>query len=169
MTTPHNLHYVPGMPYVLDEDGNRLPDVDKLRASPFTNVYAHSQMHARPTLACGPTLTQGEFKDECDINQIMRRYTQTGRLPITPVMAAYGDFSETGDYQTMLQQVLDAQAAFGELPSNIRERFNHDPGRLLMFLNDPMNLDEAVKLGLVTAPASPPVTPTPAPQGSDPK
>lgn len=157
------------MPYVLDEDGNRLPDVEKLRSSPHTNVYAHSQMHPRPTLTCGESLTQGEFKDECDINVIMRRYTQTGRLPTMPVNAVFGDFSETGDYQTMLQQVMDAQRAFDELPSHLRERFNHNPGTLLNFLHDPNNLDEAVKLGLVTTTAKPPTTPSPTPQASDPK
>ena len=45
-----------------------------------------------------PSLTRQSFKDECDVNQIVKRYTETGminHIPRTP--AQYGDAPE-GDF-----------------------------------------------------------------------
>lgn len=68
------IKYVPGMPWRL-VDGVRLPDLEAIRACPFPTPYTASQFGARPTLNCDPdsSETQQEFKDECDINIIMRR------------------------------------------------------------------------------------------------
>lgn len=96
------------------------------------------------------SLTHIECLQECDINYLVKRYTQTGswgngddRLPID------GLNGFTGDFQQMMDQLVEAQNAFDELPSNIRDRFANDPGRLLDFLRDDANRDEAVKLGLI--------------------
>ena len=35
------------------------------------------------------------------------------------------------------------------LPAKIRARFDHDPNALLQFLNDPINRDEAIEIGLI--------------------
>lgn len=167
MTEP-KIIFVPGMPYVLDEDGNRLPDLDRIRASKFPTPYTASQFGGRPTVACAPdsSETSQEFKDECDINIIMRRYAATGALPALNMQARYGDFSEVPDYQDALQTVLQAQEDFAQLPAALRDRFNHDPGRLLAFLQDANNRDEAIKLGLIT---SPPVPTTASPAATPPQ
>ena len=39
---------------------------------------------------------------------------------------------------------------FDSLPSSLRERFSNDPSRLLAFVDDESNFDEAVKLGLLS-------------------
>lgn len=158
-----SIRYVPGMPWKLDPEGNRVPDLDAIRACPFVTPYTHSQFHPRPRLKCDPdsSLTQQEFTDECDINIIMRRYAQTGRLPGPLLPPQYGDFGDMGDYFESLQFIQQAQEDFLTLPSTIRERFNNDPGALLQFLHDPRNREEAVTLGLVAA-AAPPGASAPA-------
>lgn len=154
MIERNSLKYVPGMPWKLDDEGNRVPDIERIDANPFPSPYTHSQRGGRPVLACPPdsSMTQQEFKEECDINQIMRRFKLTGALPTTAAMPMYGDFSEVTDYMDALNQITFAQQQFAELPALLRERFNHNPGQLLAFLSDSKNRDEAIRLGLLPTP-----------------
>lgn len=110
------------------------------------------------------SLTQQQFKDECDINNIMRKYSDTGQFThLTQKTGMYADFSNIQDYQTMLDTVRYADEAFNTLPAQIRARFRNNPGDLLEFLQDPKNEPEAIALGLAIAK---PQIPTPSvPQG----
>lgn len=95
------------------------------------------------------TLTQQQFKDECDINNIVKRYSDTGILPVSTKVGAFLDVSNVQDYQTSLQTVYEAQKAFDALPSNIRSHFENDPNKLIAFIEDDANREEAIKLGLI--------------------
>jgi len=101
-------------------------------------------------LACeDASLTQQHFRDETDINNILRQFNVTGLLPETPVSPKYGDFTGIGDYHTALLRVMATEEEFMNLPANIRARFDNDAGNLIEFLNDDNNREEAEKLGLV--------------------
>ena len=101
-------------------------------------------------LACEePTLAQQQFKDECDINNILRQFNITGLLPENPVSPRYGDFTNAVDYHSALNAVIAAQSEFDALPAQLRARFDNDPENLINFLDNPENLDEAISLGLV--------------------
>jgi phage internal scaffolding protein len=104
-----------------------------------------------------PSLVQEHFEAESNINNIMARYQKTGVLGtgIGTRIAQFGDFSNVPDFQGALNQILEAQDSFLELPSEMREKFNNNPGKLIEFLNDPKNRDEAIKLGLFNAPEAP--------------
>lgn len=100
-----------------------------------------------------PTMTQQQFKDESDINNLVDRFLRTGEIPPVDARAMYGDFVDSPQsYQEALDAVFEAQAGFDALPSKVRQRFNNDPAELLAFLQDSANLDEAIKLGLVEKP-----------------
>lgn len=100
-----------------------------------------------------PTLTKQASKEECDINTILRKHSQGNLLShVNTIQGQFGDFSEIPDYQSSLDAVLNAQAAFANLPSKVRARFNHDPGALISFLEDDLNRDEAIALGLLETP-----------------
>lgn len=102
--------------------------------------------------------TQQHFKDETDINNILRQFNVTGLLPQKAMSPRYGDFTGVGDYQTALNQVIAAEGEFMTLPAQLRAKFNNDPQELIEFLNNPENIDEARKLGLVNKPeASAPI------------
>lgn len=92
--------------------------------------------------------TRQAHRDECDVNNIVKRLEQTGFLPEGRGPGAFGDFTGL-EFQDMLTRVNAAQAAFDSLPAAIRTRFGNDPGELLDFMDDPSNREEAVKLGLV--------------------
>lgn len=101
-------------------------------------------------LACEePTLAQQQFKDECDINNILRQFNVTGLLPQAPLSPRYGDFTGITDYHSALNAVIAAEDGFMALPADLRARFQNDPEQLIEFLDQPENYDEAVKLGLV--------------------
>lgn len=96
-----------------------------------------------------PSLTKQSFKAECDINNIISRYNKTGMLDhVMKTGGRYGDFCDVEDYHTSVLKVVEAQRMFESLPSTLRSRFANDPGNFLMFVQDPANVDEMVKLGL---------------------
>ena len=97
-----------------------------------------------------PTKTQQQFEEECNINNIVKRYKQTGIVThLAHELPAYGDFSEVPDYQTAFDIVVTAQDNFMRLPADLRKRFDNDPAQMLEFLQDESNYEEAVKLGLL--------------------
>lgn len=94
--------------------------------------------------------TDQSFKDQCDVNNIVKRYEQTGQMPhITRAVGTYMDSTQFGDYAESLQRVLNANDAFMMLPATIRERFANDPAKLIEFMQNPNNSEEGVKLGLL--------------------
>ena len=95
------------------------------------------------------SLAQQHFKDECDINNILRQFNITGLLPEAPLSPRYGDFTGIGDYHTALNQVIAAEDEFMSLPATLRARFENNPAQLIEFLDNPLNKNEAIKLGLV--------------------
>lgn len=99
-------------------------------------------------------LTVQSFKEETDINTILRRFGVTGHLPLARGTPLYGDFSNAVDYQTALNMTHEAQRAFDALPSRIRKRFNNNPAELIAFLQDDNNREESDRLGL-TVPEPP--------------
>jgi len=129
--------------------------------------YNYDTMEASDAsaLSCPePSLAQQHARDETDINTIVRRFGLTGELPNNVRMPQYGDFTGVSDYQTAMNMVMEANAAFMQLPADVRTRFNNDPGALVDFVSDDNNRAEAEKLGLVMGSSSEPVT-NPAPEG----
>lgn len=94
-------------------------------------------------------MTKQSFKDECDINGIMKRYATTGQLPPNIGLGRYGDFSQVGDYMQAQHVMLKAEEQFKALPSGVRDRFKNSPLEMLRFVTDKSNLEEARKLGLL--------------------
>ena len=93
------------------------------------------------------SLTQQEFSAECDVNNIVKKYQQTGILPRSHGEPRYG-YAPAVDFREALEIVMSTEEHFMSLPSEIRQRFENDPAELLAFLDDPENLEEARQLGL---------------------
>lgn len=115
-----------------------------------------------------PSMTKQSYAEEADINVLVRRFGILDAAPAVPFPEM--DFTGAVDYHTALNMVRGAEEAFGDLPALVRQRFDNDPGKLLQFVTQDENRDEAVKLGLVNAPpvrqdAAPaaPVTPPATP------
>lgn len=102
----------------------------------------------------GDSMTRQEFAAECDINQLVAR-AMVGDIQITPLKESFFDATTVpANYEEAMEIVLDAQQHFNSLPSQIRDRFANDPGKLLAFVGDANNRSEAISLGLIAAPAA---------------
>lgn len=116
-----------------------------------------------------PSMTKQEFKDQCDINKIVKEFTITGQISHISAKAAQGAFLDLPkdlDYQTSLNTIIAAEDAFMALPAKVRDRFGNDPTEFLTFVTDPKNADELVELGIRERPrpaSSPAPIPEPAP------
>lgn len=109
-------------------------------------------------LFCPPEegVTQQQFAEEVDINTIVKRFGLTGELPDVVKIPQSGDFTSVVDFKSAMDAIRSAEAGFMELPADLRARFENDPQRLMDFMENPGNLDEARKLGLVNKPAEVP-------------
>ncbi len=109
-----------------------------------------------------PSRTQQSFRDECDINNILRQFNVTGQLPVGSVQPQYGDFSGITDYQSALNAVMAAQDSFLQLPAKVRARFDNDPALFVEFASQEANRDEMKALGLLHEETAPAVVTSPS-------
>lgn len=121
---------------------------------------------AWPTTDCSKDvrLTSQAQREDVDINKIVKRM-ESGQMLDSRIIreGVYEDISDIGDLASCIIKVQNAWDDFMSLPADVRERFDNSPTKLVDFLSDEGNRDEAVELGLVKArpvvPASiPPVT-----------
>lgn len=96
----------------------------------------------------GETLTQQQFIDDCDVNIILNRILKTNEMPALVPALLEGDFSQLPSYQEALHTIQHANELFMEIPASTRLRFENDPQKLMDFLADENNNEEAIKLQL---------------------
>lgn len=106
-----------------------------------------------------PSLTQQQFRQECDINNIIASVNSAG-VTNNPLWNGtrrpmYGDFSSIQDMDYLQAQntFLDASARFMELPAKVRQQFNNNPAELLAYLQSNPPTEELAKLGFADVPA----------------
>lgn len=105
--------------------------------------------------------TQQQFKEECDINTIVRRFGVTGQVPTNIRAPIHGDFVETVDFRTAMDAIVAAREAFDQMPSGVRKRFHNDPAEFVDFCSNVDNRAEAERMGLLIPPQAPPPEPAP--------
>lgn len=94
--------------------------------------------------------TDQSFKDDCDINEVVRKFQKTGQIShLNKKQGVYADVSQIPDLMTASQQIRDAEDAFNALPATVRRKFRNNPEEMIEFLRDPQNEQEAIKLGLI--------------------
>lgn len=113
----------------------------------------------------GESLTLQSEMAATDINNIVRKYRQTGVLDHQKQFGGYyADITEYPvNYLEAVQHVERVEQMFDDLPSEIRDRFKNDPGAFVSFVGNPANFDELVRLGLARERVP---QPNPAPAGA---
>jgi len=128
----------------------------------FATAYDNfSAMSDETGLKClDPSLTQQQFRDESDINNIVDRFMKTGHLPDPVSMPQYVDYEGVFDFQSAMNVVRQADENFMRMDAKVRSRFHNSPQEFLEFFADPANSEEAVRLGLAVAQPkeSPPIS-----------
>lgn len=106
---------------------------------------------------CGPSMTKQSFADQVDIKKIMDKHRKTGMVThINSRQPFYGDVSNVTSYQEALLVVQKAEELFAGMSAKVRARFGNDPAQMIEFLENPENRQEAIELGMVTAPPEEP-------------
>lgn len=115
-------------------------------------------------------IVKQEFKEKQNINNIMAKARAGQQIDPSVlsfgVMPQYADVSYVPTLQEAHEIIQQAKDDFNMLPSEVRERFNHDPMKLVNFVLDSKNRPEAEKLGLVKpTPVKPPAESEPTKSG----
>lgn len=118
-----------------------------------------------------PSRTKQEFREDCDVNVIIRRFTKTGVLPNTAqATPRYIDAATLPDLQGAMHIMIEAEKSFMSLPAQVRKEFDNSPMQFVEFATKPENLDKLREWGLAPKPEPEPgpqkvelVNPPPAP------
>lgn len=107
--------------------------------------------YARPTVECDPLKgAKQSFKEECDINNIVRKYQATGMVTHVEANAGvYADVSGATDFRSALDRVKAANKVFMGLDPETRGALNNSPAEFLDLLADPSRRSEMEELGLL--------------------
>lgn len=92
-----------------------------------------------------PSMTSQEFKDECNVNNILKRYAaqaQVMGVPLSELLpklgtAPYGDFTNLDSFMEMKNKVARATQVFEALPSDIRAKYGNTVEGFIGALNNP--------------------------------
>lgn len=125
----------------------------------FIKPYQHDKV-PNPISPSGKGRASQEFKDDANINSIMRKFAKKEAIDH---YAAYGlQYGEQtpSDLQAAINNVREAERMFADLPSNVRDRVENDPVKFLEFVQDGSNAEELQQLGLGLAPGVTPETPS---------
>lgn len=94
--------------------------------------------------------TKQSFKDECDINIIMRRYEQTGVLDhVSGREPQYLDATAV-EFQSAMEIIAAARSQFQSLPAKLRSFFDNDPARFVEFMESDPDREDLAELGVLT-------------------
>lgn len=105
-----------------------------------------------------PSLTQQQFKDECEIEsllkahnlgQVMGIFNNHQRQPL------YGDVSDIPDFHDSQNHVARATEYFQGLPSDVRAQFNNNLAEFLSALNNPSAREALTDMGVLKKAANP--------------
>lgn len=105
----------------------------------------------RVALDCGDQLiTKQSHKEECDIYNILKQYNRTGIIThVQNARPSYQDLPSDVDYQSAMNTLLAADAAFAALPAKVRDHFDNDPAAFLAAFSDKSQEAKLREFGLL--------------------
>lgn len=107
-----------------------------------------------------PSRTKQEFKSDCDVNEIIRRFTKHGTLPNTPATPPrFVDAANLPDLQGAMAIMIEAEKSFMALPAQVRKEFDNSPMAFVEYATKPENLDKLREWGIAPK-AAPEAKPT---------
>lgn len=105
-----------------------------------------------------PSLTQQQFKDECEIESLLKAHNLgqvMGILNNHQRQPLYGDVSDIPDFHVSQNHVARATEYFQGLPSDVRAQFNNNLAEFLTTLNDPSAREALTDMGVLKKAANP--------------
>lgn len=75
-----------------------------------------------------PSLTDQQWAEDCDVNNIMAKYQKTGQITHSArTQGVYADVSDIPDLMESKQRIVDAINQFDSLPQEIKQYYHYDP------------------------------------------
>lgn len=99
-----------------------------------------------------PSLTQQQFKDECEIESLLKAHNLSQVMGIMNnhnQQPLYGDVSEIPDFHVSQNHLARATEYFEALPSDVRSRFNNSLSEFLTTLNNPGAREALTEMGVL--------------------
>lgn len=92
--------------------------------------------------------TKQAFKDQCDINKMLKKAQQTGSIAHIQKYPEliYGEFDGEFDLLTAHARIQRANEIFGELPSETRKEFDNNALEFVTWANNPENKGKLAEL-----------------------
>lgn len=95
-----------------------------------------------------PSRTKQSLADALDVNNIIKRYHQTGVLQQAHEFeGVYGDFSSY-DLREAIEKVQQSNELFLQVPSEIRAKFDNDAGAFIDYATNRENIGQLRDWGL---------------------
>ena len=95
-----------------------------------------------------PSLTEQCHGDECKIDNIVKKYRETGVIDrINSKKPQYMDMTGSKTLHEAYNIMADAKTAFMELPAKVRKDFDNDPGLFVDFMQNPENKTQIEEYG----------------------
>lgn len=103
-----------------------------------------------------PSLTSQEFKEECNINVLLKKYAVQAKLlgmPLSDVIPQpsaenFGDFTNVEEFLNSMNRVSQVKGMFDALPSDIRQACGNDPANFLRMCQDEKNFKAFADRGI---------------------
>lgn len=99
-----------------------------------------------------PSLTQQQFKDECEIESLLKAHNLSQVMGIMNnhgQQPLYADVSDIPDFHDAQNHVARATEYFEGLPSDVRSRFNNSLSEFLTTLNNPDAREALTDMGVL--------------------
>lgn len=90
------------------------------------------------------------FKDEVDINTIVKRFGIGYEMPEPQFVPGVQDFTNIPDFHTAMNLRAQAFEQFDAYPAHIRAKFDNDPMKFVDFSLNEANRAELADMGLLT-------------------
>lgn len=96
------------------------------------------------------TPVQQHQANDVNINSLMAKYRVSQTMRQRKEAPVFADFSNVSDYFDAQLQMQHAEELFMSLPAKVRFQHNNNPGNFLAWAENPDNLPELIKMGVVS-------------------
>ncbi|UPW41759.1 internal scaffolding protein [Peromfec virus RodF7_15] len=119
----------------------------------FDQIYKKNKEKTKIKFSL-PSMTQQQFKEQCDINNILARFLQTGDVSLLNTFEKINRYIDISEIPTTLEDSFDyidyAQEKFMELDSSVRRKFGDNFRNLVTYLDSNPDIDSLYEHGLLT-------------------
>lgn len=96
-----------------------------------------------------PSRTRREFREDCNVNIIMERFTKHAIPPKQNTVAPrFINAAAIPNLQTAMQIMIEADKAFGSLPALVRKHFDNSPIAFVEYAQNAENLEQLREWGI---------------------